>query len=184
LYYQIKDQQLTKLKKALPLFVLLMTAQMQALAQAITQVRFSGYEAETFKEYVQTKSGWDNNILTYHPIYFDARRDTAQGVIVLDRTSKTFKVLWLNGNEWNYNYTDSQTEKHKWIKNRGCGKKLTFTSYTGTDDLGNDFELAISNWDLTGCHILIKMNNEPDSLFGVKVWHYLYTFDTSGICPE
>jgi hypothetical protein len=157
--------------------VFLMTAQMQAFAQCVKKVQFSGYEVEEFKCFKQIK-------FQYKPIYGDATQDTTKGILVLDENAKTLTIDWLNGSDWIISYSNCTINERKRRKDKGCGKVRTISLYTGKIDDNCEAILIIDNQDISGCQFQLYKCSRYYSIYERKAFQHRYIFEASGVCLE
>jgi hypothetical protein len=146
----------------------------QSHCQDIKKVQFSACITETFERIEHIRS-------YYTPIYIETSIDTILGNILLDETTNTFKIEWIDGRSWVYSYSNFKEYNRKWPKGIECGRKQTIRTYYGKKIDGCEASIMIISWDIPGsCQFKIS---ECEKLYsGIKIWKYNYEFETVEAC--
>lgn len=153
--------------------VLIFMTQLNVFGQTEKKVQFTGLRVMLYIKPIQISPG------KYRAYFENMGEYRKQGQIIINDSTKTFTVKWLNGNESICKYTKIETkkEKDKWFGD------VTKTIYTGKwIHRGYDALLMITVTKSSGCITTIKSKKVVDKAHGIDTWQTIYNYATAGRC--
>jgi hypothetical protein len=138
------------------------------------KVQFFGLNLMQYQQPVKVGDGYQ----AYYKNMGDTRE---QGRIILNETSKTFTIKFLDGDEWVGKYSKVTTEK---TYDQMLGNVVRVT-YKGkwTDDNG-DCELIVTTTEKSQCVFNLRSTKIIDEDYGINTWKRVFRFFNINECLQ